>query len=114
LHLGLVRRHMSHFSLKFFCRFSRSARSRDRMPFESTESMLSPLAPASMIWWAMLMPEAPAPMTATLTSAMSFLTILRALIRPATVTQAVPCWSSCQTGISHFDLSSSRMRKHLG
>ncbi len=76
------------------------------MPFESTESMLSPLAPASMIWWAMLMPEAPAPTTVILTSAMFFLTILSALISPATVTQAVPCWSSCQTGISHFSRNS--------
>ncbi len=57
---------------------------------------------------------APEPMKAIFMSAMSRPTTLRALMRPARVTQAVPCWSSCQTGISHSARSVSRMRKHLG
>ena len=57
---------------------------------------------------------APQPMKAIFTSAMSRPTTLRALMRPARVTQAVPCWSSCQMGISHSSRSVSRMRKHLG
>ena len=57
---------------------------------------------------------APQPMKAIFTSSILRLTTLRALIRPARVTQAVPCWSSCQMGISHSSRSVSRMRKHLG
>jgi len=62
----------------------------------------------------MATPEAPDPMTVTLTSPIFFLTIFRALISPATVTQAVPCWSSCQTGISASARKVSRILKHLG
>jgi hypothetical protein len=41
-------------------------------------------------------------------------TIFKALINPASVTVAVPCWSSCQMGISALARSVSRMRKHFG
>ncbi len=57
---------------------------------------------------------APAPMKAIFTSPISRPTTLRAFTRPASVTHAVPCWSSCHTGISHSSRNVSRMRKHLG
>ncbi len=58
--------------------------------------------------------DAPLPMKAMLTSSIFLPTTFRALISAARVTVAVPCWSSCQTGISAFSRSVSRMRKHLG
>ena len=39
---------------------------------------------------------------------------LSALNRPARVTPAVPCWSSCQTGMFISALSLSRISKHFG
>jgi len=90
LHFGLVRRHMSHFSLKFFC----------SSPCPRGRGAGCPWNPRRACWrrWpgqhdlvGDVDARSAGAMTATLTSAMSFLTILRALIRPATVTQAVPC-----------------------
>jgi len=52
---------------------------------------------------------APAPMKVILTSPIFLPTTLSALISPASVTHAVPCWSSCHTGISHSARRVSRM-----
>jgi len=57
---------------------------------------------------------APEPMKVIRTASIFLSTTLSALMRPASVTQAVPCWSSCHTGISHSARSVSRMRKHFG
>ena len=57
---------------------------------------------------------APEPMKTISTSSIGLPTIFSALSRPASVTEAVPCWSSCHIGISAFSRRVSRMRKHLG
>ena len=45
---------------------------------------------------------------------LAFANDFKRFISPASVTVAVPCWSSCQMGISAFSRSVSRMRKHFG
>ncbi|OHD21424.1 MAG: hypothetical protein A2064_09195 [Spirochaetes bacterium GWB1_66_5] len=57
---------------------------------------------------------APLPTNTMRVRAMSRSVTRRALSRPARVTVAVPCWSSCQTGIGASARRRSRMRKHLG
>ena len=59
-------------------------------------------------------PAAPAPDTRTLISSTFFPTIFRAFIRAATVTMAVPCWSSWNTGMSSISLSLFSIYTHLG
>ena len=58
--------------------------------------------------------EAPAPISVIETSGSFLPTTLRALMTPARLIVAVPCWSSCQTAISHSFRSRSRMPKHFG
>jgi len=55
--------------------------------------------------------EAPAPKKTALTFLQSFPASLMALIMPASVTQAVPCASSCHTGIPQSCSSSSTLKQ---
>ena len=59
-------------------------------------------------------PAAPAPLTTALTSPISFPTSLRALSMAATVTTAVPCWSSWNTGMSSFSFNFRSTSKQRG
>ena len=72
---------------------------------------MNPVASRSL---AMARDAAPAPTMVTLASWKLLPTSFMALMAPATSTVAVPCWSSCHTGILQSALSSSRMSKHLG
>src|SRR5574344_1205914 len=85
-----------------------------RIPLESHMHMFLGLNPVASRSLAMAMDAAPAPMTVMCASSSFFPTSFIALMAPATSTVAVPCWSSCQTGILQSLLSSSRMSKHLG
>jgi len=85
-----------------------------RMPLLSVKMMFFGLAPAAIRMYAVRTFEAPAPTMATVTSAMRFPTTFTALIAPATTIVAVPCWSSCHTGISSVARSRARMSKHFG
>ena len=62
----------------------------------------------------MEMPALPAPDRTMRTSSFFFPTTFRALVRPARVMMAVPCWSSWNTGISHFSLSFRSISKQRG
>ncbi len=84
------------------------------MPLLSTTKHLAGSAPAVKISRMQATLLAPEPMKAILTSSMRLPTTLSALSKPARVTQAVPCWSSCQMGISARSRRVSRIRKHLG
>ena len=76
--------------------------------------IFAPSPPSDKIRRAMVVLEAPAPKRTIFASA-SFLPVsLRALRSPARVTQAVPCASSCHTGMSQASRSSSRTRKQFG
>ncbi len=57
---------------------------------------------------------APAPFTTSLISSIFFPCISRALSSPAAEIIAVPCWSSCITGMSHSALSRVSISKHSG
>ncbi len=60
-------------------------------------------------------PAAPAPLTTILTCSFFLRPVTRiAFISPAKTTTAVPCWSSCITGISNSFLSRSSISKHRG
>ncbi len=48
---------------------------------------------------AVAVPAAPAPLITTLQSSAFFPTTFRAFLSAARTTTAVPCWSSCMTGI---------------
>jgi hypothetical protein len=54
------------------------------------------------------------PFTTTLTSSFFLPVIFNPLIIQARVTIAVPCWSSCITGISSSAFNLSSISKHLG
>ena len=58
--------------------------------------------------------DAPAPLTTMRASSMRLPAILRALRSPAEEIMAVPCWSSCITGIDNSFLSVCSMWKHSG
>ena len=57
---------------------------------------------------------APAPLTTNLTSAIFFPATSSAFFRPAAEMIAVPCWSSCITGISSVRFRRSSIAKHSG
>ena len=57
---------------------------------------------------------APAPEVTTRTSSFFLPTTFRALVSPARVMMAVPCWSSWKMGISHFSFSFRSISKHRG
>src|SRR5471032_2150851 len=58
------------------------------------------------------MAAAPAPRQTILASSRVVPTISSALIMPAAVTIAVPCWSSWKTGMSHCSISAFSISKH--
>ena len=58
--------------------------------------------------------EAPAPLTIIFTSAISFPTISMALSKAAALIIAVPCWSSCITGMFISAFNRSSMIKQSG
>ena len=58
--------------------------------------------------------DAPAPIKVIWTSGSFLPTTFKALITPATLIVAVPCWSSCHTAMSHSFRRRSRMPKHFG
>ena len=72
--------------------FMPSGRPSQMGPLES--HMMTFLSPTAMSSLMIAVPAAPAPLVTTLMSSMFLPTILRALRRPASVTTAVPCWSS--------------------
>jgi hypothetical protein len=59
-------------------------------------------------------PAAHTPLTTTFTVCLSFPVIFSPFIIPARHTIAVPCWSSCITGISNSFFNTSSISKHLG
>ena len=56
----------------------------------------------------------PAPRQVMIASSMRLPWISSALIKPAAVTIAVPCWSSWNTGILHRSISADSISKHSG
>ena len=60
------------------------------------------------------LPAAPAPLTTNLADSKDLLTNLNELIRAATTTIAVPCWSSWKTGISSSFFNLVSISTHLG
>ena len=84
----------------------RSVRSAWMTPLESQTVRFSGFTPRARYRVAQLMALAPAPLNTTLTLLIFFLTTSRPFSRAAPVMMAVPCWSSCMTGMS----SSSRKR----
>lgn len=82
------------------------------MPFESATEM-SPI-PASSRIFVHATPAAPAPATTTRRSPSSRPTTLAALRSAARTTIAVPCWSSCMTGIDRLLRSRSSISKQRG
>ncbi len=79
------------------------------MPLLSTIKQRLGSAPQPKISREMATFDAPVPTKVILTSPIFLPTTFRALISPASVTVAVPCWSSCQIGISAFSRSVSRI-----
>jgi hypothetical protein len=78
------------------------------IPLLSTTMIFFGSAPALMSMRTMQTFAAPMPIMVIFASSIFFPTILRAFTRPASVTAAVPCWSSCQTGIGDSALNLSR------
>ncbi len=77
------------------------------VPLESHMTMFSHLNPETCMILDMAMFAAPAPRYATFISEGFLPTNFAALIAPAETMVPVPCWSSCQTGISHSSLRRS-------
>ena len=89
-----------------------SERAGESMPLLSTAMMFGPAYLCSNL--AMATPAAPAPTMAILQSLSSRPVSLQAFISPARVTVAVPCWSSCITGIFSSAFRRSSISKHFG
>ena len=70
--------------------------------------------PIDLIRLVQAIAEAPAPLTTTLTSSNLRPVIRQALTRPAAAMIAVPCWSSCITGIFIRSRRVCSMMKHSG
>ena len=82
------------------------------MPFRS--HMVTCRKPAESSSFTMEMAAAPAPEVTIFTSSFFFPTTFSALVRPASVITAVPCWSSWKMGMSHFSFSFRSISKHRG
>ena len=76
--------------------------------------MFSFLAPNEQYKRVQEVAEAPAPLMIIFTSAISFPTISNAFNSAAAEIMAVPCWSSCMTGIFNSALRRSSISKHSG
>ena len=81
-------------------------------PFRS--HMVTCWKPADNNSLTMEMAAAPAPEVTTFTSSRFLPTTFRALVSPARVMMAVPCWSSWKMGMSHFSFSFRSISKHRG
>ncbi len=90
----------------------RSVRSGLMMPLVSTANIRGLAYSCSNL--AMATPAAPAPTITIFKSANSRPVTLQALISPARVTMAVPCWSSCISGIFRLAFSRSSTSKQIG
>src|SRR5438876_8068697 len=99
----------SHFSAYSFAATSISSRWRQTIPFESTRMRCSGFAPAEIRSFAVRMFDATAPTSVMAPSGILLPPTLSALMRPATLIVAVPCWSSCHTAILHSFRSRCRM-----
>ncbi len=93
---------------------SRSVLSGSKIPFESTIIIFPGLNPASIIRCAAAIFAAPDPIRDTVVSGIFLPAILRELMRPARIMQAVPSWSSCHAGMLNFSCNSLRTKKHFG
>ena len=92
----------------------RFSRSEVMTPLLSNIKMFSLRAPNAMYSLVQEVAEAPAPFTTMCTSSIFLPATCRALIRPALEIIAVPCWSSCITGISSSAFRRSSISKHSG
>ena len=92
----------------FFCSF-RSSRLVEMTPFESSITIFSFWAPMAIYSLVHEMAAAPAPLTTIFTFLMSLPMTSRAFFSPAAEMMAVPCWSSCITGISSVRFRRSSM-----
>ena len=81
-------------------------------PFESSITMFSFFSPNATYIFVHEIAAAPAPFTTNFTSLISFPATSKAFFKPAADMIAVPCWSSCITGISRVFFSRSSMAKH--
>ena len=86
----------------------------DITPFESHITTFSGRMPRLIYRRVHMMAAAPAPLTTRRTLSMSLPWICRALMSAAPVIIAVPCWSSCITGMSHSALRRRSISKHSG
>ena len=97
----------------FFCSF-RSVRCLEITPLLSNMTIFSSRAPSDTYSLVHDTAEAPAPFTTIFTSSIFFPATSRALIRPALEMIAVPCWSSCMTGMSSSSFRRCSILKHSG
>ena len=98
---------------KRFCsvRFSRSL---VMTPLLSSIRMFSRRAPSDTYSLVHEMADAPAPFTTMRTSSIRLPATSRAFSSPALEMMAVPCWSSCITGMSSSSFSLRSISKHSG
>ena len=96
-----------------FCSF-RSVRALLITPLLSTITMFSRRAPSDTYSFVHDTAEAPAPFTTIFTFSIFFPATCRALISPALEIIAVPCWSSCITGMSSSSFNRRSISKHSG
>ncbi len=83
-------------------------------PLLSTMTTFSSFIPKETYSLVQDIAAAPAPLTTSLRSSIFFPASSVAFNKPAPVMMAVPCWSSCMTGISSSFLSRSSISKHSG
>ena len=83
-------------------------------PLLSKTAMFSNRTPSCMYRSRQAMAEAPAPLTTSLTSSAFLPASSSALRRAAPLMMAVPCWSSCMTGMSSSSLSRRSISKASG
>ena len=76
--------------------------------------MVTFLKPEDSCSLTMAIAAAPAPEVTIFTSSFFLPTTFSALVRPARVMTAVPCWSSWKMGMSHFSFSFRSISKHRG
>ena len=96
-----------------FCSF-RSVRSLEITPLLSSMTMFSRRAPRATYNLVQDTADAPAPLTTIFTSSIFFPATSSAFSNPALEMMAVPCWSSCITGMSSSSFSLCSILKHSG
>ncbi len=92
----------------------RSRRCRFKMPWLSQAITLAGSTPAAHSNRYVAMLAAPIPTSVMRTSVSDLSTNASAFVSPASATTAVPCWSSCQTGMCARSRRRSRTSKHFG